>query len=761
MVKHQLSAQLNNIITILIWGLAFAVPIFFLRYTTEFIETPKFLLLFFGVLALLILTAVNWVLSGKVTFTRTPLDVPLLLIVVVLALSAFFSPLRFTSIVGNFPRIHGGAASWILYILFFFLITINLRTRAQIKGLFYALLASTVVVSLVSVLSYFKLYLPFSFTNFASFTPTGSSFVTAVLATLLLPFPMLSVIRTNKILPLPVALAISTLLGLTIVLVGNTVNFIIAAFVVGLTLFAEKSSLNPSTRAATEIGRRSFNTGMLILILIAICTLVLGASFVPKFGPKQNPLNTLRADFPKEVQLPFSTSWTVSATAFRDKPFLGTGPATYLYDFTSYKPLAYNGNEQLWNVRFDTAFNEYLQILATTGGLGLLAFLFLSAVVISYAVKGIMDKENLLTVGLSIGALGAIVALALHSSTLVMAVAVLVILALLMAVHKLNNNQLSKVEELTIGIKASKLTDSNLVTGDILPLILCIPVLLVTIYLLWSAIPMIRADRLHRTALDAANTRAVDTYTQLVQAVNTNPNVDLYRTDLAQTAFALANGIARTKGPTEASPTGSLTDQDKTQIQELLSLAIQQGQAAVALNPLSSQNWEILGSIYRQITGVAQNAVTFALDAYGRAIQQDPYNPLLRLNAGGIYYSIKNYDLAIRFFDDAVRLKPDYANAYYNLSVALRDKGALQEAVATAEKVVGLLGPDSADYKAASDYLADLKSRVATGSAQEAQTVPPAAQTNSALQNQNLPDVKVKELNNPPRVATPSAAPKP
>ncbi len=241
-----------------------------------------------------------------------------------------------------------------------------------------------------------------------------------------------------------------------------------------------------------------------------------------------------------------------------------------------------------------------------------------------------------------------------------------------------------------------------------------------------------------------------------------NPVIDLYRVDMAQTNFALANAIVARAGTiNQSSPSAALTDQDKQTIQTLLSQSINEGRVSVALSPRSSRNWEVLASIYRNITGVAQNALAFSLDAYGRAIQRDPLNPTLRLNVGGIYYSVKSYDLAIRFFTDAANLKPDYANAYYNLAIALRDKGDIQNAALVAQQTVTLLqqnNPSGPDYKVAAKLLSDLKAKVAdaNAAAQSAQQTP-AGQTNSALQNANLNNVNVSNLNNPPKVATPAA----
>ena len=272
---------------------------------------------------------------------------------------------------------------------------------------------------------------------------------------------------------------------------------------------------------------------------------------------------------------------------------------------------------------------------------------------------------------------------------------------------------------------------------------------------------IVLADYHHRLALNAVSKNdGIVAYNELIAAEKLNPKNDLYRSDLAQVNLALANAIAVAKAPTEASPGGSLTDQDKQNIQVLLSQSINEGRTAVTLSPRSAINWEILGLLYRQIAGVAENALVFSLDSYGRAILQDPLNPQLRVSVGGVYYAVKSYDMAIRFFTDSINLKPDFANGYYNLSVALRDKGDLTNAQALAEKLLTLLDPASPDYKTAGDYLADLKAKTqaaaeVTGSPPQ----PPAATASGALQEESLP--KVIELPEPEEIATPEAIEKP
>lgn len=745
-MRERLSAQINSSITLLLSLTIAVVPLFFLPIFTEFFEIPKLILLISLLLLLSLLWSISWVLKGKVLITRTPLDLPLLMLLLIIILSTFFSSVKNVSLIGSLPRVHGSAVSYVVYIFLYFLAVSHLRTKGQIKQLFLLFGGSAVIVSVITLLSYWGAYLPFPFAKTVNFTLTGSSFSTAALLSLLLPLPLISIVNPINILPKPAGLILSILFITVIVLTGNVASYIAAIAAVILVIFTVKQE---------ELKKRL--TTFAIPFIVAVVLVLL--SIVPSMGRVKNPLFERRISFQKEIQLSFATSWKIAISAFRDTPILGTGPATFLFNFTTYRPIEHN-NTPFWNVRFDTAHNEFLQVLATLGVLGFVALLFISATVIIFAWKGLLSHSaDPLSLSLAISSLVGVVLLAVHASTLVTLTSTLAIFAMMMASNKSVSD---KVEELSIGIKTSKLTDSNLVTGDLLPYLIFITFLILAGIILWpmpGRLPLtVMADFYHRKALNSAQSQAIDTYNYLITAENLNPTADLYRTDLAQTNFALANAIAVSKGPSESSPAGSLTDADKQNIQTLLSQAINEGRNAVALNEISAQNWEVLASIYRQISGVAQNALQFSLDAYGRAIQKDPFNPMLRLSVGGIYYSIKNYDLAVRFFSDAINLKPDFANAYYNLSVALRDKGDLQSAVAAGERVVALLGPKSADYKAASEYLSDLKARVATGSAQQQTQTAPAAEEQSALQKKNMP--KVLDLPKKDDIATPPAVKK-
>jgi tetratricopeptide (TPR) repeat protein len=791
-MRKEIAAYIETSINVFIYALVAILPLLFVPFTTEFFEIPKLVLLSVASLILVTLWVLKWVIQGKVVITRTLLDIPLLILAIIIILSTVFTDSRYVSIFGNFPRIHGSIIAWITYIIFYFVTVSNIKSRAQVKTVCYTLLISTTISALVSLISYFGLFLPLPFAKAYNFTPTGSSFSQAALITLLLPFSLIAIVTPTKLMPRALAIIISSLFILTNVLIGSTAIYLGTLVAVALTVLVQKNRLLKLTKQASnntsspieimesfvmsEDNRGSakkdddFSIEKIVtwvaLLVPVICFVVILMSFIPM--GKFNALYNLRNNFPREIQLPFSESWKVAISSFRDTPFLGTGPGTYLFNFTQYKPIEHNSTT-FWNINFDTAYNEYMIVLSTLGGLGLLSLLFLSFNILSTGIRGVLnyksyaekDKESgILGLALSIASILVVVLLLFHATTLLSIVISLVVLAMLMG---LNRDLLPgrEAEDLTIGIKTQRSEGGYSVSGDALPVLILIPVIVLVIFAFWNAIKIVQADYFHRKALEAANTKGIDTYNYLVQAENLNPWVDLYRNDLAQTNFALANNIVASRlqaggAAAQASPSGALSDQDKQTIQTLLSQAISEAQNSIRLSPRNAQNWEILASIYRQIAGVAQNALSFSLDAYGRAIQRDPLNPLLRLNVGGVYYSIKNYDLAVRFFSDAINVKPDYANAYYNLAVALRDKGDFENAKLAGEQVTKLVDIKSPDYKVASEFLADLKEKAATMSGKQATGQSNlSGQSNSALQEGSLP--KVLDLPKPDNIATPAA----
>ena len=182
--------------------------------------------------------------------------------------------------------------------------------------------------------------------------------------------------------------------------------------------------------------------------------------------------------------------------------------------------------------------------------------------------------------------------------------------------------------------------------------------------------------------------------------------------------MALANALASQEEP---------SDEDRNNIIQLIQQAIREAKNATALDPNSPIAWQNLASVYRQLIGLADNAESWTVAAYTQAIALDPVNPQLRLDLGGVYFSLGNYEEAIRLFSQAVEAKPDWANAYYNLAAAYSQAQAYPQAVQAMRIVVDLLEPTSPDYQTAQDQLKELEklAESAAPPAQEGEQLPP------------------------------------
>ncbi len=188
------------------------------------------------------------------------------------------------------------------------------------------------------------------------------------------------------------------------------------------------------------------------------------------------------------------------------------------------------------------------------------------------------------------------------------------------------------------------------------------------------------------------------------KAISLNPYVARYHEAYAQTNLILAAAVAR-----QTTATQTLTDTDRTAITQLVSQSIREGKLATQLAPRQVTSWETLARLYQNLIGTADAADTWAIASYQKAIELDPTNPSLRLELGSIYLSQKNFAAAIAHFAVAVALKPDLANARYNLANAYKENGNPASAKEELLRTQSLLTQGTDDYEKVSAEIVALE----------------------------------------------------
>jgi len=203
-------------------------------------------------------------------------------------------------------------------------------------------------------------------------------------------------------------------------------------------------------------------------------------------------------------------------------------------------------------------------------------------------------------------------------------------------------------------------------------------------------VPGLRSELwMMRSLRAAAAGRGVDVYNLQVKAVSLMPTLVNNRIVYSQTNLSLASGILSNR---------DASDEDKQQAVTLIQQSIDEAKAAVALDQNSAAAWQNLAYVYRSIIGLVEGADQWTVASFEQAIANDPANPILRVDLGGIFYGLGQYAQADGYFEQAVRLKRDYANAWYNWAYAAKQAKNDREAVMRMQQVLALVSPETEDY---------------------------------------------------------------
>ncbi|MCL4363990.1 tetratricopeptide repeat protein [Patescibacteria group bacterium] len=211
-----------------------------------------------------------------------------------------------------------------------------------------------------------------------------------------------------------------------------------------------------------------------------------------------------------------------------------------------------------------------------------------------------------------------------------------------------------------------------------------------------------------------------------------NPYEERFVLNFSQTNLLIADSLATKK---------DITNQDRQTIAQAIQTAISEAKELIKLNPNNAQYFENLANVYKNIIPIASGSDVWAISAYQRAIVLDPANPTYRLNVGGIYYLLGQYANAVSFFEQAVALKPDWSNGYYNLAWSYFQNKQYDQAAATMQNVLTLINKDTdkTDWDKANADLAVFKEKLNSSQQQESS---PSGRLN--LPNNPVPSISPK-----------------
>ncbi len=679
--------------------LLLAFPLIFTSQTTDVFTLSKQALLGGVSLLVLLLYGAKSLLNNKVVIRRNPFDLPVVLLTIAVLLSAIFAVNQVDAFISFVP--------FLFAVFAYFALVNTAKTKNSVLFLLSALIGGALLTSVVGILSFLKIYvLPGTVAHSQTFSTLGALLDQGLYVGLILPlaayltYPFVMAYRTQR-----------------------------------------KQANEVETAKRSDLAK---------LAGFGVSTIILLAGFIVTLYELiflQNP-----------VLLPFETGFQTAFAAISQdsgriiQGFLfGSGFGNYGVVFSRFKQASFNLYPNLWSLTFFRSSSFVLELLATTGILGLLAYLFL-------AYKIIKERPLFIPLILALAA-----SFVLPFSFTIQALLIL-LLGLYASVQALDNeNRYFDVELQLVALKKGIISllpadEEKRVKTDglskLLPLGIFVIIALLVIGLgVISGEYFVSNTQFQQSLVSASQNNGSQTYTLEKNAIQLFPYNDAYYRIFSQTNLSLANSLASSV-PQGSTPSANVTQTVYTLIQQSINSARQ----ATTIAPQTAVDWQNLSSVYRSLIGFGQNADSFAILAAQQAVNLDPNNPQEYINLGGIYYQLNQWDKAQQMFQQAINLKPDYANAYYNLGHTLIQMGDLKGALAQFQTVKTLVASDPTNTAQINSEIKNLQAEIN----QKANPTPvPSATPTSALPAGLKEPVKIPGPSiSPSPIPTPSSSPK-
>ncbi|MBU1071373.1 O-antigen ligase family protein [Patescibacteria group bacterium] len=614
---------MSQTISFLFHALFFFTPLLLWPKMSEVFEFPK--MLFVYTMTILITTTwiFSWIKTKKITIARTPLDTPILIFLLIQILATIFSIDPHTSLWGYYSRFHGGLASTISYILLFYAFTSGVQPQLglnpknpknNVLPFINTLLLSTTLISIYAILEHFGIDKHVWVQDVQSrvFSTLGQPNWLSAYLVAILPLYLLSTSKTYNFL---------SILVITAIIFTKSQSGIAAmAIVLFVILFI-------------NLQKRHSGLSRILLLLVPVIVLIRPIkplSSINLINPfysttqeiVQNDLKT-RGNTGSDSMAIRRVVWQGAIDLGKKYPILGTGPETFAYSYYWTRPAEHNLLSE-WDFLYNKAHNEYLNFFATTGFLGLGSYLLLIIWTTIWWLKSTKTTPGV--VPLFIGWLSILITNLFGFS--VVAVALLFFL----------------FPALAISLTNTKTKTTSIKLPQLLTLVLLLPI---SVYLLISITNTFKADILYNQSKSQPSLELLES------AVKLQPNQPLFLAQLAEQ---------------ESKTAAAIFLQLKQSPQPYQDLALKHAQQATNMNKYNINLLKSKARVEIYLSNIDPTYQQQALNTLLQASLLAPTDAKLLFNVGILYQNLQKPDLAANSFKKAVELKPNYAEALYNLN---------------------------------------------------------------------------------------------
>lgn len=673
---------LDGLITVCLGALFLGVPLFFTGLTLQGISFEKQIYFYAWLLIALVAWVSKGVILGEMKIKKTPLDIPIALFWVAMGISMFFSVDRWHSFWGYFGDPSRGFMSVTALIIAYYLIVSHFNKKRFVLVSSLLILTNFLIAIWVALSVMGVNILPQEIARFVPLSPIGSLTGLGIFLSAMLPIVTVfalslfsegnSGISKSKKVTAAIFLFLTLVLNLFLLLV--LYSFVSQlGLIVGVSFFL--------IYILAQIVRPSENWSWLPMatFVIILAILIIGSNSIA------------RVQLPVEASPSYQLSFDVAKNSLGQNLLVGSGPATYGYDFSLFKPQNFNLNPY-YNLRFFQGTGLFFEAVSTLGIIGSITLILLALTFVSigvYLLSVNKQKNKLYSLGIFSGALALLInsfAGKMEGSMIILGV-----LIVALAVSTLLWESDSEENNLTLSLKASP--------KYALALAFVFMVVSAGVVFLFIFIGRIyAADMRAGSAMREQKITSDGSVTKLAGAISWNNKESRYFILFGQELMSLANDETL-KGEKE---------RNLGLIQNYLNDSISSVTQAKLLAPKDVAAVEALAQIYENSGLYVADSFKLAEDNYNQAITLEPHNPAYFVKIGQIKMaqaSAKKTPEEAKAlvkeaqdqFQKAIDEKSNLAVAHYQLALTKEALDDLDGAVTAIEQAV-LLERDNLNY---------------------------------------------------------------
>lgn len=680
--KSKLTVKvMNKIISGSLFMIFFGIPLFFTGLNFQGIIFEKQIYFYFWALLALVAWVSKGVLAGEMKIRRTPLDIPLAVFWVAYLLSTIFSVDRWHSFWGFFGDPSRGLMSITALILVYYIIASNFTLR-RFKWLVGALVSSSIIVSVWTALGILGIqFLPAKIMSLAPLSLIGSVSGLGTFFGLMIPILMVVIFKINenqktenkKLIRVIFSILLFLAMAIDLFLLLSIYGFVSwVGVLVGVSFFLIYI-------LSRVVRPKESWTWLPLAVFVLIMTILMVGK-----------VDIARVNLPVEVSPSYNLSWEIAKDSLKENFLLGSGPATYGYDFSAFSSQDFNLNA-FYQLRFYQGTGLFFESISTLGIAGTIALIILVLSFISVAVY-LMSRDKKRNKIYSLGLVSAMIVLIVNSFAIRTEGTMIFLAALIgsLTICVLFKESGLKGSYLNLSLKSSP--------KFALALAFIFIVVSAGVAFLFAFIGKVyMADIYAGSAIREEQISREGSIQKLIKAINLYNKEGRYYLRAGQECMILANQEIL-KGEEE---------QNLNDVQAYLNDSIQLSKKGIDLMRNDVLAIETLAQIYENTGLYVADSLKLSEEQYRKALDLEPRNPSFYLKLGQIKTNQvmgKSDDEkkqliveAKNLFQKSIDKKSNFAPGHYQLALMQEALGEIDGAIENMNTAVRL-NPNDINY---------------------------------------------------------------